>query len=313
MLVYLLNDTGLCIWFSMKKIIVSLLISFISCSFYAQGIFDVNYNRKEKDKFDEELKKLEENDSGDEYDYAKEIGITEEDEKLEIERQNNFLEGNHNFTFFSDAIEQNIRLYKINSKVANEKEDLDRANYLYDSLVNNCLKKTHFDNFLVTKANGDLTYFDSFEKPIYLKTISTWCEPNDSEAAAFNDVADEFSDLIDFVVLYWDPKHKIDQVAEKYNRNVTVLYVDETDNYSSDIVTALKHSLGLPTLLLMDQERMIIDVRRGATPKYTPEPSEGIKKYGTFNPGTTKDHFVNSYGDYFDQLVIDVNTIIGNM
>ena len=102
--------------------------------------------------------------------------------------------------------------------------------------------------------------FDNFEKPIYLKTISTWCEPNDSEAAAFNDVADEFNDLIDFVVLYWDPKHKMDQVSQKYNRNVTVIYVDETDNYSSAIVTSLKHSLGLPTVLLMDEERTIIEM-----------------------------------------------------
>ena len=298
----------------MKKIIASLLISFISCSFYAQeGIFAVDYNKKKEAKNIEEP--LDPNDDGTEYDYAKEIGISQDDEKLnkEIERQNNFLEGNHNFTFFSDAIEENIHLYKINSQVANEKQDIERSNFLYDSLVNNCLKGTHFDNFLVTKANGNLTYFDSFEKPIYLKTISTWCEPNDSEAAAFNDVADEFNDLIDFVVLYWDPKYKIDQVSEKYNKNVTVIYVDETDNYSSGIVTSLKHSLGLPTILLMDQERIVIDIKRGATPIYTAAPSEGLQKYGTFNPGSTKDHFVNSYGDYFDKLVVDVNTIISKM
>lgn len=298
----------------MKKIIASLLISFISCSFYAQeGIFAVDYNKKKEAENIEEP--LDPNDDGTEYDYAKEIGISQDDEKLnkEIERQNNFLEGNHNFTFFSDAIEENIQLYKINSQVANEKQDIERSNFLYDSLVNNCLKGTHFDNFLVTKANGNLTYFDNFEKPIYLKTISTWCEPNDSEAAAFNDVADEFNDLIDFVVLYWDPKYKIDQVSDKYNKNVTVIYVDETDNYSSGIVTSLKHSLGLPTILLMDQERTVIDIKRGATPVYTAAPSEGLQKYGTFNPGSTKDHFVNSYGDYFDKLVVDVNTIISKM
>lgn len=298
----------------MKKIIASLLISFISCSFYAQeGIFSIDYNKKKEAENIEEP--LDPNDDGTEYNYAKEIGISKDDEKLtkEIERQNNLLEGNYNFKFFSDAIDENVHLYRTNSQIANEKQDIERVNFLYDSLVNNCLKGTHFDNFLVTKANGNLTYFDNFEKPIYLKTISTWCEPNDSEAAAFNDVADEFNDLIDFVVLYWDPKFKMSEVSQKYNKNVTVIYVDETDNYSSNIVTSLKHSLGLPTILLMDQERTILDIQRGAIPKYTPPPSEGLKKYGTFNPGTTKDHFVNSYGDYFDKLVIDVNTIIGNM
>ena len=217
------------------------------------------------------------------------------------------------FKFFSSAISNNISLYKVNSQVANEKQDLERVNFLYDSLVNNCLKGTHFDNFLITKSNGNLAYFDDFEKPIYLKATAAWCEPNDSESAAFNDIANEFSDLIDFVVLYWEPKHKIENLASKYNKNVQVIYVDETDNYSSDIISSLKHSLGLPTVILMDKERTILDVKRGANPKYVAPPSEGLKKYGTFNPGTTKDHFVNSYGDYFDKLVVDVNTIISNM
>jgi len=283
----------------MKKIIISLLFSLISFCFYGQSIFELDYNSKKEDKNIEEP--IEEDD-GTEYDYAKENGIEEDDKKLieQARRKNEFTEDN--FRFFSDVVNQNIRLYKVNSQVANEKEDIERANFLYDSLVNNCLKGTHFDNFIVNKSNGDLIYFDYFEKPIYLKTTSTWCEPNASEAAAFNDIADEFSDLIDFVVLYWEPKYKINKVEDKYNRNVTVIYVDETENYSSDIVSSLKHSLGLPTILLLDQERKVIDVKRGANPKYVPEPSVGIQKFGTFNPGTTKDHFVNSYGDYFDKI-----------
>ena len=299
----------------MKKIIASLLISLISYCFYGQSIFDVDYNSKKEAENTDDLEELE-GDDGTEYNYARENGIEKEDEKLieEIERQSNLLEGNaQDFKYFSDAIDENIRLFTVNSNVANERNDTERVNFLYDSLVNNCLKGTHFDNFLVTEAKGNLMFFDNFTKPIYLKTTSTWCEPNDSEAAAFNDVADEFSDLIDFVVLYWDSKHRMDKIDEKYNRNVTVLYVDETENYNSDIVKALKHSLGLPTIVMMDQERTIIDVRRGANPKYVPPPSEGIQKYGEFNPGTTKDHFVNSYGDYFDKLVLDINTIISKM
>lgn len=299
----------------MKKIIANLLIGFISCSFYGQAIFDLDYNSK-KEPIDTEEQEWLEQDDGNEYDYARENGINKEDKKLikEIERKSNLLEGNlDDFKFFSDAIQENVRLFTINSNVANEKADTERANFLYDSLVNNCLKGTHFDNFIVNKSNGDLIYFDHFEKPIYLKTTSSWCEPNASESAAFNDIADEFSDLIDFVVLYWEPKYKINKVEEKYNRNVTVIYVDETDNYSSDIVSSLKHSLGLPTILLLDQERKVIDIKRGANPKYVAEPNEGLQRFGTFNPGTTKDHFINSYGHYFDKLVIDVNTIISKM
>jgi len=300
----------------MKKIIASLLICFISPFFYSQTIFDLDYHKSQKKEEEKSIEELMEEDDGTEYDYAKENGIAQEDEKLieEIERQSNLLEGNFNeLKYFSDAIEENVRLYTVNSQVANEKQDLERSRFLYDSLVNYCLKGTHFDNFLVTKTNGNLMYFENFTKPIYLKTTSVWCEPNESESTAFNDVANEFSDLIDFVVLYWDTKERVNQVENRYNSNVTVLYVDETENYNSAIVKAVKHSLGLPTIIMMDQERTVIDVRRVATPVYVPPPNEGIVKHGTFNPGDHKDHFVNSYGDYFDKLVLDVNTIISKM
>ena len=292
----------------MKKLFTSLLIGFISCYSYSQGMFGINHANEEEP----ELPTIEEPREFEQEDYNDE-GFEENEISEETQNTIDLLDDLDRLEFFSDAITRNIRLYKVNSQVANEKDDVERADFLYDSLVNNCLKGTHFDDFIVNKSNGDLIYFDSFNKPIYLKSTSSWCEPNASEAAAFNDVADEFSDLIDFVVLYWDPKFKMNQIEDKYSKNVTILYVDETENYSSAIVSSLKHSLGLPTVILMDQERKLIDVKRGANPEYVPEPREGLTRYGTFNPGTTKDHFVNSYGDYYDKLVIDVNTIISKM
>ena len=215
--------------------------------------------------------------------------------------------------FFSDAIQRNIQLYKVNSNVAYEKKDLERARFLYDSLVDNCLKGTHFDNFLVNKSNGNPVYFESFTKPIYLKTISTWCEPNSSESAAFNDLANEFGDLIDFVVLYWDPLYKVAQIEDNYSKNVTVLYVDESDNYSSEIVNTLKHSLGLPTVFLMDQNRTILNVRKGSAPEFTETPDEGNSRYGEFNPSISRVHFEKSYTEYFGDMVKEVNVLISNM
>ena len=215
--------------------------------------------------------------------------------------------------FFSDAIQRNIRLYKVNSNVAYEKKDLERARFLYDSLVDNCLKGTHFDNFLVNKTNGNPVYFESFTKPIYLKTISTWCEPNSSESAAFNDLANEFGDLIDFVVLYWDPLYKVAQIEDNYSKNVTVLYVDESDNYSSEIVNTLKHSLGLPTVFLMDQNRTILNVRKGSAPEFTETPTEGRARFGEFDPDISRVHFEKSYTEYFGDMVKEVNVLISNM
>ena len=218
------------------------------------------------------------------------------------------------FQFFSDAIANNIRLYKVNSKVAHEKKDTERAQFLFDSLVNNCLKGTHFDNFIVNDyKSGQTRYMETFTKPIYLKTTATWCEPNDSEVQALNDIATEFGDVIDFVVLYWDERSKLDNSQKIYNKNVSIVYVDELENYNSAIVHTLKHSLGMPSVLLMDGGRNIIDIRKNVSPIFHTQKESTFVKYGEFNPLTTKEHFVNTYNTYFDAIVKDVNTILQNI
>ena len=218
------------------------------------------------------------------------------------------------FRFFSDEIANNIRLYKVNSKVANEKKDVERAQFLFDSLVNHCLKGSFLDNFIVNDfRSSQPKYIEKFTNPIYLKTTATWCEPNDSEVLALNDVAQEFGDVIDFVVLYWDTRNNLALSEKNYGPNVSVVYVDELENTNSAIVHTLKHSLGLPTVFLMDENRKIIDVQKNISTTYTyPSPDE-IVKYGEFNPGTTIEHFVKTYEVYFNDIIEDVNTILENL
>jgi len=219
-----------------------------------------------------------------------------------------------NFRFFSDAIANNIGLYKVNSQVANEKKDLERANFLYDSLVNNVLKDTHFDNFVVNDfKSGRGIYMETFQKPIYLKTTTLWCEPNDSEIQALNDIAKEFGDVIDFIVLYWDERSKIEAAKKQYSSTINLVYVDELENYNSAIIHTLKHSLGIPTIILMDEQRKIIDINKGVSPVYTPKKETEYTAFGEFNPPTTKEHFINSYGVYFESMANDVNTILQNL
>ncbi len=216
------------------------------------------------------------------------------------------------FVFFSDAIDKNIALYKANTRYAAEKNDKERVHFLFDSLVDHCLKGTHFDNFLVNKVSGVPVYFEKFEKPIYLKATATWCEPNDSEIAAFNDIAKEFSDSIDFVVLYWNSREQVSQVNHKYSSNVHVLFVDENENFNASIISHLKHALGLPTYILLDQKRNVIDIRRGANPLYKSVERDGLVKYNNYYIEETKEHYIDTYSVYFDKSVIDVNTIISH-
>jgi len=163
---------------------------------------------------------------------------------------------------FSQAIGKNIRKYRREAKKAYATKDLQRANFLFDSLVNNVVNGTYIDNFKVRKFSGRKIELYNFEKPVYLITYASWCVPGVGEIPAFNDVADRYHNEIDFVVLFWGSKKKIRKVKRKYGRNVHVLYVDEKENRNDFAIRTMKHSFGFPTTFIMDKDKKILDVRR---------------------------------------------------
>lgn len=165
-------------------------------------------------------------------------------------------------TYFSEAIGKNIRKYRIQARTAYVRKDEDRAQFLFDSLVENVVAGTHLDNFKVRKFTGKKVELHDFEKPIYLITYASWCTPGVGELPALNDIVDKHHDEIDFVMLFWGSKKKIRQLKRNLNGKITVLYVDEKENRNDFIIRCMKHSLGFPTTFYIDKDKKIIDVRR---------------------------------------------------
>ena len=79
------------------------------------------------------------------------------------------------------------------------------------------------------------------------------------------------------MVLFWDTRETVKQLAKKYDPNIKIFYVDELKNNSSYVVRMMKHSLGLPTTFLMDKDKNIIDIRRKISHPY------GIEFEKSFN------------------------------
>jgi len=210
---------------------------------------------------------------------------------------------------FSEALRLNIDSYRRKSITAYKYKDHGRAHFLYDSLINHCLKGTFFDSFKIKQVDGGTFSFKELKKPVFLKTTSEWCEPNISEIDALNDVADEFEDMIDFVVIYWNPRKKVQKISRKYNRNIRILFVDENDNKSSHILKTLKHSLGLPTIITMTKNKQILNVMKGVSPRYLEEKNTGISSYGRFEGKESKNHYENSYKNYFNLIKLYVDEL----
>ncbi|MFT4848940.1 MAG: thiol-disulfide isomerase/thioredoxin [Sediminicola sp.] len=174
-------------------------------------------------------------------------------------------------SLFSKAIGENIRKYRLESRRAHRTRDKDRAQFLFDSLVNNVVNGTLLDNFNVRKFSGRKTTLHKFKKPIYLISYASWCVPNAGEIPAFNDISEKYFDEIDFVVLFWGSKRKIRKFKRKYNKRVHILYVDEKENKNDFAIRILKHSVGFPTSFFISLDKNILDVRRNHLDQYNKE------------------------------------------
>jgi thiol-disulfide isomerase/thioredoxin len=194
-------------------------------------------------------------------------------------------------TFFSQAIGKNIRKYRRESKTAYARKDLERAEFLFDSLVNNVVNGTYLDNFKVRKFSGRRIELYKFEKPTYLITYASWCVPGVGEIPAFNDIADRYYDEIDFIVLFWGSKKKIRNVKRKFSRKINILYVDEKENRYDFAIRTMKHSLGFPTSFFIDADKKILDVRRNFLHHYLKDYTGSYNSnYQSFTSGVSLLH-----------------------
>lgn len=174
---------------------------------------------------------------------------------------------------FSEAIGKNIKKYTKNSQKAYTEQDFERAEFLFDSLINNVVNGSYLDNFKVRKLSGKRIELYKFEKPIFLMTYASWCTPGVGEIPALNEVAEKHYKDIDFVVLFWDSKENVRKASRDYSSKINIIYVDEKENKNDHIVEIMKHSLGFPTSFFIDENKRIVDVRRGVLHPYN-------EKYG---------------------------------
>ncbi|MDV6167997.1 TlpA disulfide reductase family protein [Flavobacterium sp. DG1-102-2] len=164
--------------------------------------------------------------------------------------------------YFSNAIKINFAQYKKESTLAFALGDLERGEFLFDSLVQNRLVGTTFDNISLKKSSGPRLRLSSVKKPLFLLTYASWCVPNQGEIPAINKLARQYGKDVKIVVLFWDRKDKMKKIARKFSGRITICYAHEYYKTDARIVAALKHTLGFPTSYFLDANRKIVDIRR---------------------------------------------------
>lgn len=206
-----------------------------------------------------------------------------------------------NKVLFSQALSAHFPKYDQSAKLAYYYRDYDRARVLFDSLVQNNLKGSYMDNFCFKDLRSKSVNLYDLDKPVYLITYASWCITTKGEIPALNQLAEKYSDQIDFVVLFWDSKKTTKKAAKAYNKHITVVYVDEMENKDAFVVSRLKHTLGLPTTFLLDKNKQILDVRRGISHSYEKSLQESIDvNYNSIFDGIAN-HLLK--GGNFDSII----------
>ena len=190
---------------------------------------------------------------------------------------------------FSQALSLHFPKYEQKASAAYRYRDFERAEILFDSLVQHGLKGSYMDNFRFNRLNNKPVNLYDLKKPVYLITYASWCITTKGEIPALNQLAEKYHDRIDFVVLYWDTKKAAKQAAKNYNKYISVVYVDELYNKDAFVVSRLKHTLGLPTTFLIDETKEILDVRRGVSHPY----AIGLQESTDMNYNTIFDGIAN--------------------
>ncbi|MDR6846567.1 thioredoxin family protein [Flavobacterium granuli] len=188
-------------------------------------------------------------------------------------------------TYLTDAIKENISPYKRASNSAYEKRNVEEGKKLFDSLVKNKLIGTKFDDFSLKVYKEKNVKINRISKPIFIITYASWCVIPKGEIPALNILAKEHRDDVQFIVVFWDKKNDLKKIAYKFSDNIKVCYANEYYSKDSHIVATIKHTLGFPTSIFIDENKKVVNIKHfeDKTKIKTPIKEAIISSYNYFS------------------------------
>ena len=164
--------------------------------------------------------------------------------------------------YFSEALNKYLLKYNKLADKAIAAGRFDQAKSLFDSLVENHLEGTTIDPLNFEGYKTRLRSTLDFDKPTVIYTYSSWCIPSAGEIPVLNKMASRYGDMVDFVVLYFDNRKSVRKQARQFDRNVHVVYVDETTNDHMLTEKLMKQSLGTSLAVVVSASGEILDISR---------------------------------------------------
>lgn len=174
--------------------------------------------------------------------------------------------GQEKTVYFSDAIKSNIKKYNSQTDIEFDKGNLEKGNSLFDSLVQNHLVGSRFDDYSFKCVNSRKVKLSKLKKPVFIITYASWCVMNKGEIPALNKLARKYDDDMQFIVVFWDVRNDVKKISRQFNNKIKVCYANESYKNDASVVATLKHTLGFPTSYFLNSDLEVIDVKRGGVP-----------------------------------------------
>ena len=185
---------------------------------------------------------------------------------------------------FSDAIRINFSNFKQQSNKAYKAGDFDRGQFLFDSLVQNQLVGSKFNDFTLRRVSNRKLKMSNVKKPIFLVTYAAWCVPGKGEILALNKLAKEYSKEVEFLVIVWGKKQEVKKFSKKFSGQIEICYAHKNYKNDNEIVENMKETLGFPTCYMIDSNLQVVNIKRGSAsvPLKTPTKKAMEMNYTVF-------------------------------
>ncbi len=164
---------------------------------------------------------------------------------------------------FTDVIKTNLKKYNTKSDIEFEKGNIEKGNALFDSLVQNNLVGSRFDDYSFKCINSRKVKLSKIKKPVFIITYASWCVINKGEIPALNKLARKYEKDFQMIVVFWDIRNDMKKISRQFNSNIKVCYANESYKNDEAVVATLKHTLGFPTSYFLDSDLKVVDIKRG--------------------------------------------------
>lgn len=184
---------------------------------------------------------------------------------------------------FTEAVRTNFLKYKLQSSEAYRVGDFERGQFLFDSLVQNQLIGSKFNDYSLKRVSNRKLKMSKVKKPIFLITYAAWCIPGKGEIPALNKLAKENKD-IEFIVIVWGKKQEVRKFAKKFSSHIEICYAHKNYKNDNEIVESMRETLGFPTCYMIDEHLQVVNIKRGSasTPLKTPTKKAVEMNYSIF-------------------------------